>query len=99
MVEDKGQVLDHRQRGTCSPPCGEGECCVSVPLAMVSRKRDASLLPAVSTLYSHSCQPLKRVGERCLLRNLHNEWCDCAPSLACTHADDVALNNFFGVCQ
>ena len=102
---DRGQLLD---QGTCTPACGDGECCVSVPIAMVSRRRAAVLPPgggdlagswAQGALYSQHCQAVKRAGERCLLSNTRSEWCDCDPPLACTHSDDVALNHFFGVCQ
>lgn len=110
---DKDQLLHLKEQsqneGTCQPTCNTGECCVRVGLAVTSRKRavggdllGGSRLPGGiggGSLFRRFCQPLKQQGEKCLLRNQQQEWCDCAPGLTCTFSETAFLNNFFGVCQ
>ncbi|KAK7486763.1 hypothetical protein BaRGS_00022047 [Batillaria attramentaria] len=99
VLPDKSTLLTQLgEEDTCNPECTQGQCCVRIGMAMTSRKRSAfdPLVPVHSELL---CQPLKQAGEKCLLRNVNQEWCDCAPGLTCTHQDDIALNNFFGICR
>ena len=101
-----GQLTDllhlPQYQATCDPPCGDGQCCTTVDIAVVSRKRAAVLGSdqlVGSPLVRHVCQDMKHQGDTCLLRNNRNEWCNCTVGLACTFSDTAFLNNFFGVCQ
>ncbi|KAK6176502.1 hypothetical protein SNE40_014774 [Patella caerulea] len=99
---DLKSLFGNTDKGTCTPACGDGECCVSFYPPIASRRQisidTSKFLP--HRIYPgkvYMCQKIKQSGDKCLTHNT-GEWCDCLGGLSCAPKGTTGLDRFFGTC-